>query len=43
MLLKTEIETDHIEGYCEQMLAFGLKKDLIEQIVATLPPSISNY
>ena len=34
-----EIETDHFEGYCEKVLAFGLKKDLIEQIVASLPPT----
>ena len=34
-----KIDTDHIEGYCEKVLGFGLKKDLIEEIVAILPPS----
>ena len=34
-----EIETDHIEGYCEEVLGLALKKELIKQIVSSLPPS----
>ena len=32
----TKIET---ECYCEEVLGFGLNKELIEQIVASLPPT----
>ena len=33
------LETDHIEGYCEEVLGFGLKKEMIQRIVASLPPT----
>ena len=32
----TKVET---ECYCDEVLGFGLKKELIEQIVASLPPT----